>query len=91
MWTVCPSRRRKSLPILMKQVPLQKNNMRITFTAYDAAHLYELCSQHFTQACYSCDSIKKWLENIIGEKEVHAVKRILKKSPYICPENVVKH
>ena len=55
--------------------------MRISFSEYDAVHIYELCLQNF-QGEHDCQRIKKRLEKFIGKKEVAWVKRQVKKNPY---------
>ena len=55
---------------------------RISFSKYDAGHLYELALEHFVKECWRCDTIKKRLEVFIGKKEVAFIKRIIKKNPY---------
>jgi hypothetical protein len=59
---------------------------RITFSKFDAEHLYELSLQNFQVdkdcPCCSCKIIKQRLEKFIGEKSVRWIKRAIKKNPY---------
>lgn len=60
---------------------------RISFSVYDAAHLYELALENF---CVSkkegvgpvCFGLKKRLEELIGKTEVVRIRRQIKKHPY---------
>lgn len=60
---------------------------RISFSRYDAAHLYELAVEHFCVskeegACAVCLVLKERLEKFIGEKEVKHIRRQIKKHGY---------
>jgi len=59
---------------------------RISFSKYDAEHLYELALEHFVKGCWRCDTIKKRLEVLIEKKEVRRIKYIIKKHPYNKPQ-----
>lgn len=66
---------------------LKKPAPRISFSDYDATHLYELALEHFCVSekegvCHVCLSIKTRLEKMIGKKEVARVKRNVKLHPY---------
>ena len=59
----------------------------ISFSEYDATHLYELALEDFCVSkkegvCHTCLNLKKRLEKFTGEKEVKSVKRQVKKHPY---------
>lgn len=50
-------------------------------------HLYELAHEQFQISkkdgtCVVCAALKKRLEKVIGEKEVRAIQRRVKKYPY---------
>lgn len=60
---------------------------RISFSDFDATHLYELALEHFCVSekegiCHACLSIKTRLEKMISKKEVARVKRNVKLHPY---------
>src|SRR3989344_2965906 len=60
---------------------------RISFSTYDAAHLYELALEHFCISkdegvCHVCLAVKIRLEKHIGKKEVDRIRRQTKKYPY---------
>jgi len=55
---------------------------RISFSEYDAEHLYELAYENFQPLCSECQSIKKRLEKFLGVGVVKFVKRNIKKYPY---------
>jgi hypothetical protein len=62
---------------------------RITLSAKDAAHLYELALEHFLVSkkegvCFECLALKGRLEKTIGQKEAKRLRRQTKKHPY-CP------
>lgn len=66
---------------------LKKLAPRISFSDYDATHLYELALEHFCVSekegvCHVCLRIKERLEKMIGKKEVACVKRNVKLHPY---------
>lgn len=63
-------------------MPTKTPQKRISFSKYDALHLYELMFEHFKDGCVVCEMIKKRLENFNGKKDTAWVKRIIKKSPY---------
>ena len=62
-------------------------NHRISFGAFDAAHLYSLAMENFYVSkkegvCFACVHIKRRLENMIGKKEVRRLLRLqIKKHP----------
>ncbi|OGZ07313.1 MAG: hypothetical protein A3D65_00320 [Candidatus Lloydbacteria bacterium RIFCSPHIGHO2_02_FULL_50_13] len=61
---------------------------RISFGAYDAAHLYELAAGRFFVSknkgmCPVCFGLKKRLEKLIGKSEVRRIRRQIRKHPYI--------
>ncbi|MEK7568500.1 MAG: hypothetical protein AAB497_00105 [Patescibacteria group bacterium] len=65
----------------------KKSATRISFSEYDAVHLYELALEHFCVSekegvCYICLRIKNRLEKMIGKKEVARVRRNVKLHPY---------
>jgi len=60
---------------------------RISFSAYDAAHLYELALEHFCVSkeegvCAVCFTLKKRLEKFVGKKEVRRIRQQTKKHRY---------
>ena len=60
---------------------------RISFSQYDAAHVYELALEHFCVSkdegiCPLCLVVKKRFEKFIGEKEVNRIRRQVRKHPY---------
>lgn len=60
---------------------------RISFSEYDATHLYELALEHFCISekegvCYVCLNLKVRLEKMIGKKEVVRIQRQVKQHPY---------
>jgi len=55
---------------------------RISFSEYNAEHLYELALDNFQENCWECESIKKRLEKFLGKKTVRFVKKNNKKHPY---------
>ena len=59
---------------------------RISFTEFDACHLYSLAAENFCVdkkegVCVACLELKSRLEQFIGSKEVRAIQRQLKKYP----------
>ncbi|PIX57186.1 MAG: hypothetical protein CO060_03125 [Candidatus Yonathbacteria bacterium CG_4_9_14_0_2_um_filter_43_16] len=65
----------------------KKSAPRISFSEYDATHLYELALEHFCVSdkegvCHVCLSLKQRLEKIIGKSEVSRIKRQVKQHPY---------
>ena len=59
---------------------------RISFSRFDASHLYSLAAEHFCVdkkegVCVACLELKSRLEQFIGSKEVRAIQRQLKKYP----------
>ena len=54
----------------------------LTLNEYTATHLYELAHNNFLKKCTDCEQLKERLEKFIGDKQVRAIKRILKKNPY---------
>ena len=66
---------------------IKKSASRISFSEYDAIHLYELALEHFCVSeeggvCHVFLSIKTRLEKMIGKKEVARVKCNVKLHPY---------
>lgn len=66
---------------------IKKSAPRISFTEYDATHLYELALEHFCVSeeegvCYVCLSLKVRIEKMIGKKEVARIQRQVKQHPY---------
>ena len=66
---------------------IKKSVSRISFTEYDATHLYELALEHFCVSekegvCYVCLRLKNRLEKMIGKKEVARIQRQVKQHPY---------
>ena len=62
----------------------QRQSARISFSGYDAAHLYSLALENFCVSpkegiCYLCLQLKKRMEKFIGEKEVRFTKQQIKK------------
>jgi len=58
---------------------------RISFTAEDASHLYELALEHFCTGdagCSTCKRIKERLEKFIGPEEVKGVTKTIKRNGY---------
>ena len=60
---------------------------RISFSEYDAAHLYELALENFCVSkkdgvCHICLNLKKRLEKLIGAKEAKRIRLRVKKYPY---------
>jgi hypothetical protein len=60
---------------------------RISFSEYDANHLYELALQHFCVlkkegVCAVCFVLKKRIEKFIGEKEVGRIRQQIKRHGY---------
>lgn len=55
---------------------------RITFSAADAAHLYELAHDNFQPDCYDCQKTKQRLESFLGEKTVKSIKKTLEVNLY---------
>jgi len=60
---------------------------RISFSEYDAAHLYELALENFCVSkregvCVECLVLKKRLEKFIGKKEIKHIQRQIKKHGY---------
>lgn len=60
---------------------------RISFSKYDAAHVYELALEHFCVSkkegvCEVCLVLKRRLEKFIGEKEFERIRRQIKKHGY---------
>jgi hypothetical protein len=55
---------------------------RISFDEAAASHLLELAYEHFQDECPSCETIKAKLEKFIGEEEVKAVTKTIKKNGY---------
>jgi len=60
---------------------------RISFSAYDATHLYELALEHFCVSkkegrCPLCSILKERLEKFIGKKVVQSIRRQVRKYPY---------
>lgn len=65
----------------------KKSAPRISFSDYDATHLYELALEHFCVSkkegvCYVCLRIKTRLEKMIGKKEVARIQHQVKQHPY---------
>jgi len=61
---------------------MKTKEKRISFSKYNAEHLYELALDNFQKDCSECESIKKRLEIFLGKKIVRFVKRNVKKHPY---------
>ena len=62
----------------------------ISFSQYDAAHLYELALEHFEVSkeegvCALCIELKNRLEKFVGQKEVQRIKRLVRKHGYCRP------
>lgn len=60
---------------------------RISFSQYDAVHLYDLALEHFCVSkeegvCNLCLTLKARLEKFIGAKEVKYIRQQVKKYPY---------
>ena len=60
---------------------------RISFSQYDAAHLYDLALEHFCVSkeegvCHVCVNLKNRLEKFIGEEEVKYIRKQNKRHPY---------
>jgi len=54
----------------------------IKLNEYQASHIYELAYENFQTGCYGCNRLQQRLEKFIGDKEVKAIKRTIKKCPY---------
>lgn len=59
-----------------------KKSNRISFSKYDAYHLYDLSLEHFQEGCFECDKLKKRLQDFIGKKDVRRIKNGIKKNGY---------
>ncbi|MDO8569402.1 MAG: hypothetical protein Q7R89_01295 [bacterium] len=60
---------------------------RISFSVFDAMHLYDLAYEQFQISkkdgiCVLCVALKKQLEKIVGRKEVKDIQRRAKEHPY---------
>jgi hypothetical protein len=58
-----------------------KYQKKMSFTAYDAAHLYELALERFStsrgeRACPCCARLKRRLENFIGPDETQHIQKL---------------
>jgi len=73
------------MPLKIRSV-LRGMPKRISFDEYGAGHLYELALEHFCDepggGCGECTKIKGRLEKFLGEKEVKAITRTIKKNGY---------
>jgi hypothetical protein len=56
---------------------------RISFSEYDASHLYDLALQNFQEDCVLCNQLKERLTTIIGKDEVRRIKTQQNKHPYL--------
>jgi len=64
----------------------KKRRRRLSFGAYDAAHLYSLAVENFCVSkkegvCFECLQLKQRIEKFIGEKESKSIRRQVKKYP----------
>ena len=65
----------------------KKKQSTISFTAYDAAHLYDLALAHFCISreegeCVVCIRLKERLESFIGQDEAQQIQEQARKHPY---------
>jgi len=69
--------------IIMKKT---KEPRRLPFQEEDVRHLYELALEHFCDepngGCATCTRIKARMEKFMGEEDVKAITRTIKKNGY---------
>ncbi|MEX2029165.1 MAG: hypothetical protein WD963_01640 [Candidatus Paceibacterota bacterium] len=59
-----------------------KKSRKTSFTEYDSIHIYELSLEHFQRGCFSCDKIKKRLEDGMSKKDIRLIKNLTRKNSY---------